>query len=282
MNDRALLSTSRPWQFLLTAVGSSWTLWWVAVAIGGRMSHSFSSAMLLAGVVCVPVSALFFIYLAHDSAAAGEFWRRLFDVRRLSAGGTLVAVFLLPAVACLAAALDGFAGGRMPHFAISHGPDFSLIYLLKAFGFGLMVGPFLEEVGWRGYALAPLQVRYGALAGALTLACVHAAWHLPLFYFGGSYQQQLGAFSLDFWRFMLTMAAFDVLAAALFNAMSESVLAAVLFHFSFNLSGGMFDLSPLGAWGRDAFTVALAIAVVALTRGRLFVKTIDRSAMRNC
>src|SRR5580698_8123773 len=281
MTEREHMLRSRPWQFLLAAVASSWTLWCLAVGIGGHMSHTFSSAMLIAGVFCIPVSALCFIFAAHDPDAAGEFWRRLFDVRRLSAAGALTAVFLLPAVACVAALFDFFSAGRVPHFAMFHGPDFNAANLIKALGFGLVVGPFLEEVGWRGYALRPLEIRYGALAGALTIACVHAAWHLPLFFYAGTYQQRLGAFTLDFWRFMLSMAAFDILAAALFNAMSDSVLAAVLFHCSFNLAGGLFDLSPAGAWVKDALTVTLAILVILGTRGRLFLKSIDRAALRN-
>jgi membrane protease YdiL (CAAX protease family) len=272
MNNGLASNASRPWRFLAAAVGSSWTLWWLAIAVGRRMGHSFSSAMLVGGLFCVAASAVYYIYRARDSAVSHEFWSRLFDVRRLSLKGAMVAIFLLPAIACAVAALDGFRTGHMPDFALAHGPSTGPLDLIKALGIGLVVGPFLEEMGWRGYALKPLQMRYGALGGALTLACVHAAWHLPLFYFAGTYQQKLGVLTLGFWRFMITVAAFDIIAAALFNVMGDSALAAILFHFSFNLAGGLFDLSPVGAWSRDAVTVALAIAVILCTRSRLFVK----------
>jgi len=262
-------SASRPWYFLLAAVGSSWTFWWLAVALGGRISHSLSTLMLIAGVLCIPVSALYFVFGAQDVAASREYWHRIFDVRRLSVGGILIAVVVLPGLACVAAVVDGFSKQRMPNFALLHGLVLQPVLILKALGFGLVVAPFLEEMGWRGYALKPLQAQYGALAGALMLACVHAAWHLPLFFLAGTYQDKLGILTVDFWRFMVSVAAFDVIAAALFGAMKESALAAILFHFSFNLAGMLFDLSPVGTWSRDAFTVALSVIVIFGTRGRL-------------
>jgi uncharacterized protein len=275
MKNGSPSGASRPWHFLAAAVSTSWTLWWFAVAFGERMGHAFSSAMLIGGLLCISASALYFVYAAHNSAASKEFWRGLFDVRRLSIRGTLIAIFLLPTIACAVAVVDGFRIGHMPDFAMAHGAGIKPIDFFKALVFGLVVGPILEEMGWRGYALKPLQMRYGALTGALTLACVHAAWHLPLFYFAGTYQQKLGLLTPDFWRFMASVAAFDIIAAALFNAMRESVLAAILFHFSFNLAGGLFELSPVGTWSRDAITVTLAIAVILCTRSRLFVKSAD-------
>ena len=42
----------------------------------------------------------------------------------------------------------------------------------------LVGGPLLEEPGWRGFALARLQHRFGPLLGTIVLGFLHSAWHM--------------------------------------------------------------------------------------------------------
>lgn len=44
-----------------------------------------------------------------------------------------------------------------------------------------LTGPFLEELGWTGFALPRLRKRYGVLATGLVMGLLWAAWHFPLF-----------------------------------------------------------------------------------------------------
>jgi membrane protease YdiL (CAAX protease family) len=44
-----------------------------------------------------------------------------------------------------------------------------------------LVGPFLEELGWTGFALPRLRERYSVLATGLVMGLLWAAWHFPLF-----------------------------------------------------------------------------------------------------
>jgi membrane protease YdiL (CAAX protease family) len=44
-----------------------------------------------------------------------------------------------------------------------------------------LVGPFLEELGWTGFALPRLRERYGVLATGLVMGLLWGAWHFPLF-----------------------------------------------------------------------------------------------------
>jgi membrane protease YdiL (CAAX protease family) len=44
-----------------------------------------------------------------------------------------------------------------------------------------LVGPFLEELGWTGYAQPRLRERYSVLTTGLMMGLLWAAWHFPLF-----------------------------------------------------------------------------------------------------
>ncbi len=50
----------------------------------------------------------------------------------------------------------------------------------------LILGSLSEEIGWRGYALERLQVRWNALTSSLIVGLVWAFWHLPLFMMVGT------------------------------------------------------------------------------------------------
>ena len=52
----------------------------------------------------------------------------------------------------------------------------------------LILGPLSEELGWRGYALERLQLRWNALTSSLILGVIWSLWQLPLFYIVGTSQ----------------------------------------------------------------------------------------------
>ena len=44
-----------------------------------------------------------------------------------------------------------------------------------------LVGPFLEELGWTGFALPRIRGRYGVFTTGLVMGLLWAVWHFPLF-----------------------------------------------------------------------------------------------------
>ncbi len=53
--------------------------------------------------------------------------------------------------------------------------------LLTGIGVGLWVG-FFEELGWTGFAIPRLRLRYGVLTTGLIVGLLWGAWHFPLFF----------------------------------------------------------------------------------------------------
>lgn len=242
------------------------------MALGKPIGDPLVISLVVAGGLCVPLTAVALLYAARDAAAARDYWRRMFDVRRLSLRGFLAALLIMPTLGLIAAAVDGLRSGQWPGFAHLHALVVRPLSLLSFLGAALVFGPLPEEMGWRGYALKPLQQAYGPPAAALLLGAIHAAWHLPLFFIDGNYQQSLGVLTPEFWRFMWSTVAFGVIAASLFNAMGESALAVILFHWSANLTGETFDLTPLASWYWNGLVAVLAVLLILATRGRLYFR----------
>jgi len=267
------------WWFLLLVVAASWLLWSVLAIAGPALPHAAATGLLMAGFLAVGVLAVAMAEPARAGIRSRVSWRARFDVRRIGAVGWISALLLFPVLATVAAWLDAWQTGVSPAGgAVLHSG--SLPAWLRWYGFSLLAGPLLEELGWRGVALAPLERRYGALRGAALLGCVHALWHVPLFIVPGGYFHELGLLTPAFWRFMADILVFDLLAAALFNATRSSVLAAVVLHASFNAAGLLWVLSPQASWVREGLAVAVAALLIFATRGRLFlgIRTDARTA----
>ncbi len=102
----------------------------------------------------------------------------------------------------------------------------------------LLLGGWLEEPGWSGYALPKLQERFanrsnGALLAALIVGLFRAIWHLPLFIYG----------HIPWFDVVVSEIAIQLIIAWLFNRSGGSVLVVMLFHLASNISGAVINSS---------------------------------------
>jgi uncharacterized protein len=117
----------------------------------------------------------------------------------------------------------------------------------------LVVG---EEIGWRGFALPRLQVRFGGLGASLILGAVWAAWHLVNATIPG-----LERYWYAFPAFALFVIAQTVLFTWIANHSRGSVLLAWLFHAAINVAGSRL---AFGDGVRQWWLSAAVFGVVAL------------------
>ena len=130
---------------------------------------------------------------------------------------------------------------------------FAVVLLVPGFGGAL------EEPGFRGYALDPLERRFGATSGALVLGALIVVWHLPVFATGGIR-----------WTDVIVIPAASVVIAGVFHVGRESVLLAMLTHAVNNavggeLASGLFtgaDSLQLGAFTAGAWCCAAAVVIL--------------------
>lgn len=178
-------------------------------------------------VVCPLVASLTLVARERGPSGVAAHLRRALDYRLIKNRMWYAPILLLmPATAALAYVTMRVLDLPLPAptLSISNVPALFLLFFFAALA---------EELGWSGYALDPLQNRWGALLASLIIGLVCAAWHvLPLLQVGRA------AGWIAWW--CAGTVATRVLHTWLYNNTGRSVFGAALLHAMTNVSWQMF------------------------------------------
>lgn len=118
------------------------------------------------------------------------------------------------------------------------------LMVVAGVGAGL-VGGFFEEIGWTGFALPKLQLKYSPFVAGILLGLIHTVWHLPADYWGAiSLYKEF--YLLHFLLWVAALTAFRLIAVWIFNG-SNSLLMAQLAHGSYTGSQIVFGPPAVSA-----------------------------------
>ena len=199
------------------------------------------------GLVCMVGAASMLVYRENGWASVVWLLKRSFDYKRVKAKiWYLPTIFLMPSVMVLSYLVMRLLGVALPapQFSFSTTLILFIVFFIAAVG---------EELGWSGYAIDPLQNRFGALGGALLLGVVWAVWHLiPLL----SVQRPLAW--IAWWS--LSSVAYRVIITWLYNNTGKSVFIAILFHATINVT---YFLFPIQGSNYDPRITGLIVAFLA-------------------
>jgi len=98
----------------------------------------------------------------------------------------------------------------------------------------LLFNGFGEEAGWRGFALEPLQHRFGPVRGTLILAALWAGWHTPAFFVVETYRAMTVPMIIG--GFGLGICAGAIVLSRVAQRTDGSILAAALWHALYNMT----------------------------------------------
>lgn len=256
-----------PWLYLAIAVGGSACLWTLSGLAGGIESR-FGSLLFYAAGATPFACAVLLTHLRESAAEARTFWARVFDPRRMSGRWLMTAVLLHPALVGAAVLANAVTGGAPAQWSDTARGFGELGAVVSTLFFVFWFGPLPEEIGWRGYALEPLQARLGALGASLAIGSAWALWHVPLFFLKGTFQHGLGFGSTRFWIFSAALLPLSVLITWVYNHTRRSTLSAVLIHYTGNLTGMLVAKTErIALWELVALSVA-ALAVTATSGPR--------------
>jgi len=184
------------------------------------------------------VAALIMTALTHGIGGVRALLKR-YLIWRVDWKWYLAAFLLIPALNYVAILLNS-AFAKTPI-------DFSDVLAYEIFGpsanLVLLIIPFFlfdaiangEEMGWRGYVLPRLQVKYSALTASLILAVIWAFWHVPKFVTHWN--------TITFLWFTIDVIAKAILMTWMFNSTKGSLLLVTLFHASFNTAGLLLPIA---------------------------------------
>lgn len=260
--NRAPTRASDLWGFLAFSHGWTWLFWGLVVGQGVDVwSTPWALALFAVGGLGVPIGGVVMTKRVAGRSGLRDLGRRLIDPTRIGGGWWLVIVGLYPALKLTAGGLAVLFGMADVPFrwdearALVVHPGELILYL----GFVLLLGPLPEEVGWRGYLLDRLQLRFSALGASVLVGLAWFAWHAPLFFMVGYYARADGA--PDPFQFGMAIVFGAVLYTWIYNHTGRSILAAVLFHFSGNVSGELLN-APDAVYAYETYLTAFVVLLV--------------------
>jgi|SRR5829696_603746 len=169
------------------------------------------------------IAALILTYRYKKSAGIKDLVKTVFDHKRIKRKRWYVlAILLMPAMLFLSYWVMYLVGLPLPPSNIL------LLFVLMLFPV-FFITAFGEEVGWLGYAIDPMQDRWGALYASMILGIVWALWHL------WGYIQTNNGLEWVIWQFLGSIP-LRILIVWVYNNTGKSILAGILFHAMINVS----------------------------------------------
>ena len=182
------------------------------------------------GLLCMTGGASILVYRERGFSGVAELLKRSFDFKRVKAKAWYVpAILLMPCITVLSFVAMRLTGVALPapQFPVSTPFILFVVFFIAAIG---------EELGWSGYAIDPLQDRFGALGGALLLGVVWAVWHfIPLL------EAQRSPVFIAWWS--LGTVESRIVITWLYNNTGKSVFVAILFHAMINVTWQLFPVN---------------------------------------
>lgn len=245
--------------FFALTFAISWGAWGLAHLAGADITEPLVLALFMLGG-SGPTLAAFALRLS------GRHSPRLAEPRRVPVWApAALAVGAVPALA--AAYLPSLLGTSgvgdsdvAAAVAATGGP---LLFVVIT----LVTGPLSEEFGWRGYAQPRLRRRMSPLGTSVVLGAVWGAWHLPLYFLQGTWQESVGLLSPE--GLLILLGAIPLSATAWFvsERLRGGVPAAVLVHAAANGAMALFPPESLTA-GLVYLGTLFALGVLVLVAGR--------------
>ncbi len=231
--------------FFLLAIVLIIPFWVYGAMTGIQLLPGIPVAAL--GTFCPMLAAIILVYREDKRASVAALLKRSFDFKRIKAKRWYAPILLIvPVVMVLSFAVLRLTGVPVPAPQIAVLPTLALCIVTFIAALG-------EELGWSGYAIDPMQARWGALKAGIILGIFWAVYHYI------ALLQAHRSVEWIAWWTLYTVAA-RMIMVWLFNNTGKSVFGMALFHMTINVTWQLF---PVGGSFFDPRVTGLILAVVA-------------------
>jgi uncharacterized protein len=198
---------------------------WILGALGPDTTKILPIKLPISALMtfCPLIAAAILIYKKQKKQGVKQLLKLSFDFKKIKNKKWYIPVILLmPAIALLSFGYMKITGGIVP----GSQPSPLSVFI---FFFVYFIGAIGEELGWSGFIINPLQIRYGAFNAGIMVGIVWAVWHII------PYIQTHQTATWILWQCIGTIF-LRVIMVWIFNNTSKAVFAMVLFHTMINIS----------------------------------------------
>ena len=245
--------------FFVLAYGLSWA-YWIPLALAGVRTAPGSSTTHEPGLLGPAVAAFIITGVTEGRRGVGAFAKRLVLVSQPTWQFLIYSLspLMFLGLAIVVAVVMHAPLPPWSAFAIYSGlPPLGLPVVLLLV---LLFNGFGAEAGWRGFALEPLQRRFGPVGGTLILAVLWAGWHTPAFFVVETYRTMTVPMIIG--GFGLGICAGAIVLSRIAQRTDGSVLAAALWHALYNMTSA--TAASRGVIAAVTTTCVMAWATVLL------------------
>lgn len=236
-------------KFFLLTFSISWICWIFAAWVSYQ--HSLQNLLLpliLGGISGPAIAALIMVFKSKNKELQHDFFARLRpDI--IKGKFIPIALLLFPCLIFLAITISLSFGQSADQFSLASQPvDQALegISILTTIFIIFLVGPF-EEIGWRGYGIDSLRSALNLFNTSLIFGAIWGLWHVPAFFIqNGAFQQQILALGLFHTvLYFIDLFFLTIITNWLYIKNNRSILIAILFHSVFDITIGIFHITPI-------------------------------------
>ena len=256
MTSKLSTTNRQPLKFFLIVYGLSIPLWIIETMIDVKgLPLDIPVTDILAAFTPL-IAASILIYKEEGRVGINKLFQRILDFARISKKIWYVPIIFLPSfIYLLIYTIIYFSG--LPVTSKFHDSFLSITVLFIFF----FVGAIAEETGYMGYAIEPMQARFGALSASILMGIPWAVWHYP-----SIIQQGHNAVWIA-WGTLGTVAV-RVLIVWIYNNTGKSLFACILFHTMLNVGRILFPKdeinNPLVDYPAIHYSTIAIIAVIVI------------------
>lgn len=250
---------SLPIFFILT-FAITWLMWFPAVLTklnGGASILGPDNPVGQFGRWAPGIAAIILTGIIAGKQGIGTLFRPL-KIWRVNIGWYLVALLYQPLLFLFAKWIDSLFGNTYEVVSplASVNIDAPIIFVIIGIIISAIPGAFMEELGWRGFALPRLQIKNNALIASVILGLIWGAWHIPSMVFFGETD------TLNIIWSVVNFIPLTILFTWLFNNTQGSLLLVTLFHASAQYSNNFLGTVPTETANIVTWLVAIVILFV--------------------
>jgi len=244
--------------FFILTFAITWTMWFPAALTklnGGASILGPDNPIGQLGRWAPGIAAIILTTIIAGKQGIGALFRPL-KVWRVNIGWYLVALFYQPLLFFFAKWIDSLFGNIYEVVSPLTTVEGPIFFVGLAVVISAIPGAFMEELGWRGFALPRLQIKNNALIASIILGLLWGAWHIPSLIFFGETN------TLNIIWSVANFIPVTILFTWLYNNTQGSLLLVTLFHASIQYSNNFLGVIPTETANIVNWLVAIVIMAV--------------------